>query len=180
MVTFSFCTSVHCGSVVMEKENRIIYSLKSMGMRPTTYWLSNFHFDYAFYLVVAFSLIFFVNIAELPDIKDENFGNFNILVLSYGVSQILFAYCWSFIFNKSLRAYIFYSFIQFLLGYALPTSILNIRSISRDKFQVIFYEKTFSFLFPLFNLLNGIEKLTLYPKKMELFPFSDSVKYFWY
>ena len=64
MLTFSFCTSIHCGSSVADKEKNVTYLLKAMGTRSTAYWLSNFTFDYAFYLITGGLFLLFVKLAD--------------------------------------------------------------------------------------------------------------------
>eukprot|EP01015_Nassula_variabilis_P034895 TRINITY_DN866_c0_g1_i9.p1 TRINITY_DN866_c0_g1~~TRINITY_DN866_c0_g1_i9.p1 ORF type:complete len:789 (-),score=85.44 TRINITY_DN866_c0_g1_i9:63-2429(-) len=152
---FSFLISVHCGSVVKEREQKIVYALKAMGMRSTTYWLSNFTFDYLFFLLISVALSLYIYFNDLSAFQGDNMLYFVILILVYGVSQILHAYFWSFIFSSSGMAYLVYSIlIQFLIGFQIPQQIKLNNSQQMLKMQTLLYVS------PLCAFQEGIEFIT--------------------
>lgn len=45
--------------IVLEKEMRLIETMKINGMKMSNYWISNFSFNLLFYTLTAFSFVFF-------------------------------------------------------------------------------------------------------------------------
>lgn len=79
--------NVQCGSIVQEKEKRVSYSLRAMGTRSTTYWLSNFTFDYFFYLLVVLIIFIGLKLADRPIIvKSSDLNEAIQFLICYGIS----------------------------------------------------------------------------------------------
>lgn len=51
IIAYSFSTTSWAGTLILEREYKLKYSLNVMGCRPITYWLGTFFFDYLFYLI---------------------------------------------------------------------------------------------------------------------------------
>ena len=122
-MAYSFIPGAIIAYIVKEREDSVKHQSMISGVSLWAYWLSNFMWDFAKYLLVAvFSvcLLYVFDIREFVDESDKIFA-FIILLLLFGVAMVLFTYSVSFMFQDYSTAQVMTILSLALFGYLLPT-----------------------------------------------------------
>ena len=91
--------------VVLEKEARLIETMKMNGMRMSNYWLVNFLFNLGFYIVTMMLFVLFgMKIFKLQVFTESNFALIIFILLGWGLGQIGMAFFVSVFLSKSQTA----------------------------------------------------------------------------
>lgn len=117
--------------IVKEREDRSKHQQIVSGMRISSYWISNFIFDYALYLVVA---VVSVGLCKGLDITSLTTGSAYaatwLLFIFYGLAYVTVTYIFAFIFKDYGNAQAGYFFLTFVAGGMLPILTFLLRFLS--------------------------------------------------
>ena len=126
MIPFSFIPSTFVSWIVKEKECKARHLQNVSGLGFGVYWIGNFIFDVASFLVTEFLvLIVFAifNRTEYIGSVDIFFATF-VLILLYGLSGIGMSYCLSFLFNEHSTAQNLVMLANFVCGFLLVMVVM--------------------------------------------------------
>lgn len=133
---YYFSIGVYIYNAVYEKEKKIIDVLKVRGLKWTFYWSAQFIIDYVFYLVNL--LIVFLIVSDIINIP---------YMATFGISLILYSYCFSFLFDKSEKATKYFPLLNFVVGMCLP--LINQLNDNFLKSTLLWL---FKYLYPFYSL----------------------------
>nr|CCC95240.1 unnamed protein product [Trypanosoma congolense IL3000] len=115
--------------IVKERECGALHLQKMAGLWVSVYWISNFFFDIAMYILSA--IIIVVTLVAFN--QEEYVGRdtavaFIVALLLYGLTGTVFGYVLSFLFRQHSRAHLIVMGLNFVLGLLLIT-IVNVLSM---------------------------------------------------
>jgi hypothetical protein len=89
-------------SIVLEKEQRLIETMKINGMKMHNYWFSNFVFNLFFYCLTAISFLFFgAQIFNFEFFKETNLILLILILFGWGLAQIAMSFVVSVFMSKA-------------------------------------------------------------------------------
>jgi hypothetical protein len=128
IIALSFVPASFVVFLVHERVTKSKHLQFASGITPLTYWLSNFMWDFAAYVVSALcSLLIFVAFG-LPSYTGRNLSSTAMLLIMYGFAIIPAMYPACFFFSVSSTAYVVLIVCNLFLGLTctLTTSILDV------------------------------------------------------
>ena len=162
MIPFSFIPSTFVSWIVKEKETKARHLQTVSGLGFGVYWIGNFIFDLASFLVSEFLVLAVFGMftrTEYIGSASVFFATF-VLILLYGVSGIGMSYVLSFFFSSHATAQNWVMLANFVCGFfmVMVTMILNFGAGSADQVKI---GLTWTFrLVPAFCLGEGIVHLS--------------------
>ncbi|CAG9335868.1 unnamed protein product [Blepharisma stoltei] len=143
--------------IVREKENNVKFQHMISGASMWAYWISNFIWDYAKYLVIAIYVCVLIVIVDINIYVDEDdrYAAFWLIFILYGLSVIPFTYLSSFIFTNHNTAQVITISFHFLTGSFLPIVMIFMWFFD-DTRNYVREWRWFFRLFPNFCFGNGI------------------------
>ena len=170
---YIFLSTLFLGHHVTERENSVKYVLLVMGMRPSAYWLGNFSFDL---LVFGSSFGVLSVLVVCLEVFEGGYGEFALMLAGFGVSIILFAYLFSFVFRSYHSAthvfpiIVLASFgIPYLIIYLFTEGIFPGDEVNSDNSRLA-WEAIFLFFAPLYTCERGLSLLSPIDKGAYLIP----------
>ncbi|CUG86889.1 ABC transporter, putative [Bodo saltans] len=156
MIPFTFIPSTYVAWIVKERQCKAKHLQIVSGMNFIAYWASNFVFDIVSFLVTEILvLIVFAIFGRSEYIGSDAIGPTIVLFILYGLSGIVWAYLFSFLFDNHGSAQNLTMLANFLSGFALVIAMYILRSLdSTEGFADIFVY--FCRLIPAYCLGDGI------------------------
>lgn len=120
MIPFTFIPSTYVSWLVKERQCKARHLQNVSGLFYSIYWLSNFIFDSACYIITMFLvIIIFVIFNRQEYISRETIGPTILLFFLYGMSGIAMSYSLSFIFKDYNTAHNVVMITNFIIGFLL-------------------------------------------------------------
>jgi ATP-binding cassette, subfamily A (ABC1), member 3 len=156
MIPFTFIPSTYVAWIVKERQCKAKHLQIVSGMNFIAYWASNFVFDIVSFLVTeVLVLIIFAIFGRSEYIGADAIGPTIVLFILYGLSGIVWAYLFSFLFDNHGSAQNLTMLSNFLAGFVLVIAMYILRSLdSTEGFADIFVY--ICRLIPAFCLGDGI------------------------
>lgn len=129
-IAFAFIPASFIGYAVKEDSDKAKHQQMISGVSATTYWASNYIWDFTNYLIPGLLCLLVFGIFKVDALIGENAGATFLSILLYGISIIPFTYILSFLFNDHNTAQ-----NVILLLYILIGACLLIASIVLDLFD---------------------------------------------
>ncbi|CAD2215521.1 ATP-binding protein cassette protein subfamily A, member 8 [Angomonas deanei] len=140
MIPFTFIPSTFVGWIVKERECKARHLQNVSGLSFYIYWVSNFVFDLACYIITMFLVIAVFGIFQRKEyIEGVNLAATVVLFFMYGLSGILMAYAVNFIFNSHSTAQNVVMLANFIIGFLLVLAIsaLQMTDSTKDVAKVL-------------------------------------------
>jgi len=146
--SYILLSTLFLGHHVLEREIYVKYVMVVMGCKISAYWIGNFCFDFLMYML-SFVLMTIVIFGCELYIFTDIYGTFSFVLITFGLSLILFAYVISFMFRSYHAAAHFFPLMVFLT-FAIPYLLIYLfeegiypeskdqASLARAIFQGIF------------------------------------------
>jgi len=125
MVGFLINTNVYVAFPVIERENNIKYLLRTIGIRPLSYWLGTMAFDTLVISIFAILLVpvgYFLKISMVAN----NAGYFALVMVSFGFSLVSQSYILSWIYDKQATVYKFNILLTLFGTFYLPLLVFGL------------------------------------------------------
>jgi len=101
-VCMCMCLPVFLYYIVLEKETRLVETMKINGMRMKNYWIVNFTFNLLIYSITAIVFIFFANkVFKMQLFVETNLMLTILVFLGWGLAQISMAFFISVFLNRA-------------------------------------------------------------------------------
>ncbi|EKG07258.1 ATP-binding cassette transporter ABCA1, putative [Trypanosoma cruzi] len=134
MIPFTFFPSNPVAWVVKERECGALQLQKIAGLRLMIYWLSNFLFDMAVYLVsVIFVVIIFAVFRRDEYVGPDTVGALFTLFFVYGLTSTIAGYLVSFFFSEHSTAQMVVMAAGFVLGFLLLMVVFIFSLLEKTK-----------------------------------------------
>lgn len=126
-VNFAYClnSTVYAAFPVYERETRIRYTMKNMGLKDYVYWVGNLGFDLVTLSFINLVLIFFVYVFGFHLLQTRPIMLL-IGLYAYGLCLISSSYMYGFYFERSSTVYKGYAAFYFFVLLILPQLIFAI------------------------------------------------------
>ena len=169
LIPFTFVPSTYVSWVVKERECGAKHLQFVCGMDFKLYWISNFVFDVASFLVTeSITLIIFLIFNRTEYIGRTAWFPTFVLFLCYGLSSITGSYCTNFFFKTHAQAQTIVMLVNFVSGFLLVTLAFFLQQISATK-QVIKVLRFFLRAVPSYCLGEGILNLAVLPLRQRFY-----------
>ncbi|EPY36562.1 hypothetical protein STCU_00519 [Strigomonas culicis] len=135
MIPFTFIPSTYVSWIVKEKACKARHLQSVSGLYFSLYWLTNFLFDIASYIITMFLVIFVFLIFDRKEyVARNNVGATIILFFLYGLSGVAMAYALSFLFSEHASAQNTVMLANFIAGFLLVlcVAVLSIIDSTKD------------------------------------------------
>ena len=152
-------STLFLGHHVIERELYVKYVMIIMGCKISAYWIGNLCFDLLVFLLSFCFMTIIIYSTELFIFTDI-YGSFTFLLISFGLSLILFAYLCSFIFRSYHSAAHFFPLIIFLT-FAVPYLLIYLFEegiFPTKKDQALLARRIFQGIFLMFTPLYLVER----------------------
>ena len=174
---YSFGSSIYIGFTVFEREKNLKYALNVMGCKTLPYWMATFAFDFLIFWIIFIFFFIIAAITKSQFILDSAAGIL-LIVASFSVSLISFAYMCGFMYKKSNSAFktfpVMNIFIFWLLPYILISVSENIKWLSYF-FQIITF-----IVSPFYCLNMGFSMLIFEDFSDLMFKYSIIYQYYYF
>lgn len=128
MIPFTFIPSTFVGWIVKERQCKARHLQNVSGLNFYIYWLCNFLFDSACYIITMFLVIAVFGIFGRKEyIGSESIGATILIFFLYGISGILMAYVLSFLFNDSATSQNVVMLVNFIIGFLLVLAVASLQ-----------------------------------------------------
>ncbi|CUG36520.1 ABC transporter, putative [Bodo saltans] len=163
MIPFTFIPSTFVAWVVKERECKARHLQSVSGLGFGVYWVSNFLFDTASFLVtMTLAIVVFAIFGRTEYVGADAIGATILLLFFYGLAGVAFAYLVSFLFTEHSTAQNIVMLVNFITGFLLVivVFILSIVDSTKDVSKVLAYIFR---IVPSYALGDGIINLAILP-----------------